>query len=117
MPERIPLGDDLSDFDSQAFNRASTITTVDFYTVKVLLNIERGSSFSTLPVFVKQPTRRFYQERERGSSIDIGWLIRKSPVLAMQSGRQILSLVRPELKENLYQSAEHLMMKDDLIKR
>ncbi|KAK4825411.1 hypothetical protein QYF61_027177, partial [Mycteria americana] len=52
---KIPLGDDPSDLDPEAFNRASTITIVDFYTFKVLLNIERdSSSSSSLPVFMKQ---------------------------------------------------------------
>jgi len=51
------LGDDPSNLDPEAFDRASTITAVDFYTFKVLLNIKhKSSSSSSLPVFTKQPT-------------------------------------------------------------
>lgn len=46
----------------------------------------------------------------------IHWLIKKSSALAKQSETQIHSSVRLELKKSLYQSTEHLVMKDDLIK-
>ncbi|GAB0210337.1 hypothetical protein GRJ2_003499500 [Grus japonensis] len=53
---KIPLGDDLSDLDPEAFHRASTIHEVHFYTFKVLFNIEHDSSTSSsLTVFMKQP--------------------------------------------------------------
>lgn len=35
---KIALGDDLSNLDKEAFNRASTVPIIDFYTFKVLLN-------------------------------------------------------------------------------
>jgi len=36
---KIPLGDDPADLGPEALNRASTLTLVDFYILKVLLNI------------------------------------------------------------------------------
>ena len=38
-----PLGDHPCDVDPEAFDRASTITILDFYVFRVLLNIECNS--------------------------------------------------------------------------
>lgn len=50
----IPLGDNPSNLDPEAFDRASRTAVVNFYTFKVLFNMESSSS-SSLPVFMKQP--------------------------------------------------------------
>lgn len=52
----IPLGDDPSDPDPEAFDRASTTIVLTFYAFKVLLNIKRNSSTFLPPsVFMQQP--------------------------------------------------------------